>query len=118
MAEPTSLTSAVPLAAGVGLAALLPGIDGNALIGAFAGATLFVVSAKALPVWQRMVYLLISVVAGYQAAPDVVHWLPIRSTGVAAFMASAVGITITLALIEKSKGFDLSWIRRGGPPNA
>jgi len=118
MAEPTSLSTAVPLAAGVGLAALLPGIDGNALIGAFAGATLFVVSAQSLPIWKRLVYLLVSVVAGYLAAPDIARSLPIFSTGVAAFVASAVGITVTLALIEKSKAFDLSWIRRGGPPNA
>ncbi|MFC3549461.1 putative holin [Lysobacter cavernae] len=118
MAEPTSLSSAATLAAGVGLAAVLPGIDGNALIGAFAGATLFVVSAKSLPLWQRLVYLLISVVAGYLAAPDIVRWMPIRSTGVAAFIAAAVGITVTLALIEKSRAFDLSWLRRGGPPNA
>ena len=71
MAEPTSLSGA-PLAAGVGLAALLPGVDGNALIGAFAGATLFVVSAKSLPIWQRLVYLLISIIAGYLAASVIV----------------------------------------------
>lgn len=118
MAEPTSLSSAVPVAAGVGLAALLPGIDGNALIGAFAGATLFVVSAKSLPLWQRAVYLFVSVVAGYLAAPDIVRSLPVFSTGVAAFVASAVGITVTLALIEKSRSLDLGWLRRGGPPNA
>lgn len=118
MAEPTSLSSAATLTAGVGLAALWPGVDGNALIGAFAGATLFVVSARSLPTWKRVIYLLISVVAGYQAAPDIVRWIPIRSTGVAAFVAAAVGITITLALIEKSRAFDVSWLRRGGPPNA
>ena len=118
MAEPTSLSSAASLAAGVGLAALLPGIDGNALVGAFAGATLFVVSAKSLPVWQRAVYLLISVVAGYLAAPDIARSLPILSTGVAAFVAAAVGITVTLALIEKSRAVDFSWLRRGGPPSA
>jgi len=117
MAEPTSLSGA-PLAAGVGLAALLPGVDGNALIGAFAGATLFVVSAKSLPIWQRLVYLLISIIAGYLAAPDIARSLPVLSTGVAAFGASAVGITVTLALIEKSRNFDLSWLRRGGPPSA
>lgn len=118
MAEPTSLSGAAPLAAGVGLAALLPGVDGNALIGAFAGATLFVVSAKSLPIWQRLVYLLISIVAGYLAAPDIARSLPVLSTGVAAFGASAVGITVTLALIEKSRNFDLNWLRRGGPPSA
>ncbi|MFK3649280.1 phage holin family protein [Lysobacter capsici] len=118
MAEPTSLSTAGGLTAGVGLAAMWPGIDGDALIGAFAGATLFVVSAKSLPTWQRLVYLLVSVVAGYQSGIEIVRWIPIRSTGVAAFVASAVAITITLTLIEKSRAFDLNWLRRGGPPNA
>lgn len=118
MTEPTSLSGAIALTAGVGLAALWPGIDGDALVGAFAGATLFVVSAKSLPTWQRVVYLLISVVAGYQSGLEIVRWIPIRSTGVTAFVASAVVITITLAAIEKSRSFDWSWLRRGGPPNA
>lgn len=49
---------------------------------------------------------------------EIARWIPIRSTGVAAFVASAVAITITLTLTEKSRAFDLSWLRRGGPPNA
>lgn len=118
MAEPTSLSTLAMIAAGVGLAAVLPGIDGNALVGAFAGGTLFVVSATSTPLWRRAVYLCISVIVGYQATSEMVRWLPIRSTGVAAFIASAVLVTLTLAAIEKCKTFDFSWIRRGGPPSA
>jgi hypothetical protein len=119
MTEPTSLTGTAMLATGVGLASLLPGIDGDALVGAFAGGTLFVVSAKNLPIWKRLVYLGISVVAGYYAAPDVLRWLPIQSAGVAAFAAAACAITVTLGLIERSRTPpDLSRFRRGGPPSA
>jgi hypothetical protein len=118
MTEPTSLTGTAMLATGVGLASLLPGIDGDAMIGAFAGGTLFVVSAKNLPVWKRLIYLGISVVAGYYAAPDVLRWVPIQSTGVAAFAAAACAITVTLGLIERGRTLDLPRPRRGGPPNA
>lgn len=119
MTEPTSVSSGIVIATGVGIASILPGIDGDALIGAFAGATLFVVSAAKLPLWQRLVYLAISVVIGYQAAAEALRWLPLKSTGVAAFLCAACAITLTLALIERAKAIDLSsLIRRGGPPSA
>lgn len=117
MAEPTAISTAAAVATGVSLAAILPGIDGNALIGAFAGGTLFVVTAKSLGVWVRLVFLAISIVVGYMAAPEMLRWLPLQSSGVAAFVASACGITITLALIERGKNADFGWFRRGGPPN-
>lgn len=106
MAEPIPSTVAVAVT-GVGLASILPGVDGNALIGAFAGATLLVISSKDLKLPTRLVYLVISMIAGYQAAPDVVTWTPIRSTGMAAFFASAVAITLALQLIERVKTADL-----------
>ncbi|MCL1561825.1 putative holin, partial [Xanthomonas nasturtii] len=49
MTEPTSVSSGFLIATGVGLASVLPGIDGDALIGAFAGGALFVVSAAKQP---------------------------------------------------------------------
>ena len=45
MAEPSTAATAV-LSTTIALASFLPGIDGNALIGAFAGATLFVMTSK------------------------------------------------------------------------
>ncbi|WP_448132804.1 putative holin [Stenotrophomonas rhizophila] len=115
MTEPTSTGSLMTLATSVGLASLLPGIDGDALIGAFAGATLFVVSAKDLPIWKRLVYLAISVVAGYLGGSEVMRLFNVASTGLAAFFCAACVITVTLALIERSGAFDLSRFRRGGP---
>lgn len=114
MAEPIPSTVAVAVT-GVGLSAMLPGVDGNALIGAFAGATLLVVSSKDLSWPTRVAYLVISMIAGYQAAPDIVTWTPIRSTGVAAFFAAAVAITVALQLIERVKTADLlSFFKKKG----
>lgn len=118
MTEPTTSTL-IPVAAGMGLAALLPGIDGDALLGAFAGATLFVVSAQSLSVWRRIVYLLISVIAGYLAANDVLAWFPLKSSGVAAFMASAIAVTVMLAVIKQCEQIDFKrLLGRKGPPDA
>lgn len=106
MAEPIPSTVAI-LTAGVGLASLFPGVDGNALIGAFGGAVLLVVSSKDLSLAKRLAYLVISMIAGYQGAQDVVSWTPIRSTGIAAFFLAACAIVIALQLIERLKTFDL-----------
>jgi Putative phage holin len=113
MAEPSTTTLAA-VSAGIGLASLFPGIDGNALIGAFTGAALVVVSSKDLSIATRLAYLLISLIAGYIAAPEVVRVSPINSTGVAAFFAAALAITVTLQLIERVKSFDLLSLFKGG----
>lgn len=105
MAEPSTTTTA--LVAGIGFASLFPGIDGDTLIGAFAGAALLVVTSKELGLGVRLVYLVISLIVGYMAAPDLVRLTPIRSTGVAAFFAAATAITLALTLLERLKTADL-----------
>jgi hypothetical protein len=104
MAEANS-TNAAPSAA-VGLVSIAPGIDGNALIGAFAGAALVVVTSKDIGIGRRTLYMLISLVMGYIAAPEVVSATPIHSTGVAAFFAAALVIAVTLRLIERANVSD------------
>lgn len=106
MAEPSTTTTAL-VSAGIGFASLAPGIDGNALIGAFAGAALLVVSSKDLTIGKRFAYLVISLVIGYMAAPEVVRLTPIRSSGVAGFFGAALAITITLQLLDRLKTLDL-----------
>lgn len=106
MPEPTSTTS-LALAAGIGFASLFPGIDGDALVGAFAGAVLIVITSKDLSIGTRFVYMLISLIVGYLGAPDVIANTPIKSTGVAAFFAAAIAITVALQLIERIKSFDI-----------
>ena len=119
MTEPTTASATLALATGVSLASLMPGVDGNALVGAFAGATLFVVSAKNLPMWQRMVYLAISMAMGYVSAGEIIRWFPIQSTGIAGFLVSAGTVTLGQAFIAVLDGVELkallpSRYRRGG----
>lgn len=106
MAEPSTTTTAV-VTAGIGFASMAPGIDGNALIGAFAGAALLVVSSKDLGLGTRFAYLVISIAIGYLGAPDLVKLTPITSTGVAGFFGAALAITVTLQLMERIKTVDL-----------
>jgi hypothetical protein len=115
MAEPTSTTTVASLAAGVSIATLLPGIDGNAIIGAFAGAALVALNAKDVSMVSRVIYLLVSWVVGYMAAPEVASRAGLHQTGLAAFLASAFAIAVTVNLMERIKTIDLnSWLRRGG----
>jgi hypothetical protein len=115
MAEPSTTTLVVTAAAGVGLTTLFPGIDGNALIGAFAGATLVAISSKNLRILQRLVYMAISLAIGYLAAPEVINNTPLKQSGVAAFVASAAAIALTLHGIELIQTIELpAWIRKGG----
>jgi hypothetical protein len=94
--------------------ALVPGVDANALIGAFAGGALFVASSRDLSLAMRLVYLMVSVGAGYVAAPEVVQHLPITSTGVAAFFAGALAITVATQVIERAKAFDFTTLLKRG----
>lgn len=116
MSEPTIATLATSAALGTATAttALLPGIDGNALVGAVAGAALFVTSSRDLPLVRRVIYLVISTVVGYLAAPEVLAHLPLRSTAIAAFLAGALVVTLTVQLIERAKAFDLSTLLKKG----
>lgn len=114
MAEPIPSSIAIA-SAGIGFASMFPGVDGNALIGAFAGAALLVVSSKDLSLGKRFAYMVISMIAGYLAAPDIVNATPIRSSGVAAFLAAALAITVTLQLLDRLKSVDLSaFFKKGG----
>jgi putative holin len=116
MSEHALATLATSAALGTATAttALLPGIDGNALVGAVAGAALFVTSSHDLPLIRRVIYLVISTVVGYLAAPEVLAHLPLQSTALAAFLAGALVVTLTMPLIERAKTFDLSTLFRKG----
>ncbi|MGN6655731.1 MAG: putative holin [Rhodanobacter sp.] len=119
MAEPTTAATATLVVAGVSLATLLPGVDGNAVIGAFAGAALMALHARDVSVFSRIAYLFISWIMGYLAAPLVMRQVHLQESGVAAFLAAAIVIAVTVQLIERIKAVDLaqwfSWLRRGGP---
>lgn len=120
MAEPTTTTTILALATGVTLSALLPGMDGNAIVGAFAGAALMALHARDVSMGSRLAYLGISWVMGYLAAPLVMRQTPIQESGVAAFLAAALVIAITVQLIERVKTIDIAALfarvfKKGGP---
>lgn len=118
MAEPSTTTvAAATTIGGVSLATVLLHLDGNAFVGAFAGATLMALSAKDINWPTRCMYLIISWLMGYMAAPDVMAHLPIESSGVAAFLTAALVVTVTLQLIERARTFDFGTLlrRKGGP---
>ncbi|QNM96384.1 putative holin [Chitinimonas koreensis] len=110
MAEPiTATTSATPALLGVTLLALFPGLDAATVLGAFAGAAVFVVSARELTRWQRLAYfaaaLAAGVVLGRFAADLLTGWLPMRvaiPAGVGALLSSAVVIKLLLWLIGQA----------------
>ncbi|MFA1686561.1 putative holin [Achromobacter dolens] len=109
MGEPTSTTAAVSTVfLTTGLATALPGVDGNALIGAFAGAVVMTLSSKETKITAKFCYALVSFVAGYLAAPDVVNLTPIQQTGAAAFLASASIVALVQIGIEKIRSFDVN----------
>jgi hypothetical protein len=115
MAEPTTTTTLAFVAAGVGIATLVPGIDGNAIVGAFAGAALVALHARDVSMTSRGIYLVISWIIGYLAAPEVAARMGLQETGVSAFLAAAFAIAITVQGLERIKTLDLTrWLRRGG----
>ncbi|MFN3881505.1 MAG: putative holin [Nitrincola lacisaponensis] len=113
MAEPSTTTAITVATGSVGLAAIIPGIDGNALIGAFAGATLFIMSAKELRHWVRAIYLLISLTMGYFAAPEIINLTFIKESGVAGFVGGVFCISVTLPLVRQVEDMNLINLIRG-----
>lgn len=116
MAEPTTTTALALVAAGVSIATLMPGADGNAIVGAFAGAALVALHARDVSMLWRVGYLVISWIIGYLAAPEIARRTGIGASGVSAFIGAALAIAITVQFMERIKSLDFtSWIRRGGP---
>lgn len=96
MADPFSGSTAggIVVVGGISMASLFSGIDGNALVGAFAGAAVFVLRAQDLGIARRLIYFAISMAMGYLAVPEIVRWSTVSTPAVAAFIASAATVTI------------------------
>lgn len=100
MAEPTS-TAAIALTtgAGVGLASLMPWVDGNALMGAVLGAALVALAKKDLKPWQRIGSLLFSALVGYLLSGEVVAQTPLTDTATGGFYGAIFIVPIALKLM-------------------
>lgn len=104
MSEPSGVVVAGAL--GVSAAGLFAGVDGNAATGALCGALMFFMVRDELPMLSRMVYFLISLVMGYLFSPALTEFSmwgirPFVYSGPAAFGASALVVTLSMAAIKK-----------------
>lgn len=115
MAEPISTSSTATLAVtGAGaLSLLLPGVDPGAVLGAFAGAAVFVLNSGELGTVKKLGFLAASIVAGLLSAPLaaalIARALPTNtevSQAVGALVASAVVVKLLLALIRLADNSD------------
>lgn len=112
MADATTAAVTVPAVVGIGAAALLPGIDINAVIGAFAGAMLFVVHAKDLKIKTRIGFMLASWIFGYYIAAELISRDYARTSGLAAFFGGLVCVAICAGIIEWLQGGNApAWLR-------
>ncbi|MGB6103629.1 MAG: putative holin [Pusillimonas sp.] len=113
--EPTSSAASATILSGAVVAtSLMPGVDAEALIGAFAGAVVFALHANDTRLAKRLAYMVVSFVIGYMAAPEVAYWTGLKYPVVAAFAASATIVTLALASIDKIKQFDITSIWKKG----
>lgn len=109
MAEPSTAAAAGTASLTALAIGMLPGIDANAVVGAFCGATLFVISAKELGLLERFAYLIISFWIGYLGGPATFSM--IEHTAVAAFIAASISVTAGLRAIEGVKTLDIKkWL--------
>ena len=114
MAEPISTsTSAVVAVTGVGAISLLPGVDPGTVLGAFAGAAVFVLNSGELGTFKKLAFLGLSILAGVLSAPLaaalIAKTLPANtevSHAVGALVASTVVVKLLLALIRLADNSD------------
>ena len=115
MVEPTSSATTAAAAMGaVAITSVLPGVNGDALIGAFAGAVVFALHAKDLTISKRVIYMVVSIMLGYLGADEVLRYTGMTSYTLASFGLSAVVVTLALASIDRIRNFDItSFFKRG-----
>ena len=118
MADPVSSGAITTSLATVTALSLLPGTCAPVVLGAFAGAVVFVVSSSDLSLTRKIVFLIISFVAGCLCAPMVAQLIdrvlpePVDvSEGVGALVASALAVRLLLWLIRCAEN-PSEWLER------
>lgn len=115
MAEASAVAAvAVPGVLGLGGAAMLPGVDLNAVIGAMAGALFFVVWVQDLSKLGRFGYFVVSWIGGYLAASEAVARGLTLFSGLPALLFAALIVTVLISVIEWVKTGQMpGWIKTG-----
>jgi uncharacterized membrane protein AbrB (regulator of aidB expression) len=94
--------------------ASLIGLDAERAIGALAGATVFITSAKDIPPISKVLYLLVSVVIGYGVTAEIISNTIIESKVFAGFVGGLSVVTVSLGILEAVKNGDILKHFRGG----
>ena len=122
MAEPsTGVVVMATGALGVTAASLFPGVDLNAVVGAFGGALFFIVFKQNIPPLARAGYLIASWVFGYFVAVELLGRKWTATSGLASFLGGLLCTVICVSLLEWGQGGRApGWLRfilnrRGGP---
>ena len=105
MPEPSSTVVVAAAGLGAGVAGLWAGFDGAAAVGSLCGALCYFASAREIPMGRRLMFFAISFVMGYLAAPalsraQIFGIGPIELPALAAFICSALIVTVTLTAIR------------------
>ncbi|QLG95292.1 hypothetical protein HZF02_26615 [Pseudomonas yamanorum] len=116
MAEPSSgavvAAQAAVGVAGVTTVSLVPGVDVNAVVGAFAGAMFFVVYAKDLKPLARLGYFIASWILGYYVASEIIGRNWAATSGLVAFFGAMLCVGVGISLLEWFDGGKMpGWLR-------
>lgn len=118
MSEPISTGAATAAVTSVTFIGLLSGIDAGAVIGAFAGSVLFVVSAKDYTLGTKGLLFVVSMIAGIFCADFVASIITsitpesvMAARPLGAIVASAVAVRL-LMFISNQAGNPMSLIER------
>ena len=107
------MTDQTPNAAPLALAPLIPFINGDAFIGAFCGAILYVASSPESSIFKRIIYMLVSFFAGYSFGPAITHHFHVTHDGIPAFVVSAFLIVVFHMIVDKIKTGEIVTMIRG-----
>lgn len=108
MADATTALVAAGGVVGLTTVSLVPGVDTNAVIGAFAGALFFMVFAKDLSLWARLGYFVASWIVGYYFSSEAIGQSWAKTPGLVAFFGALFTVVICVSLLE--------WIQGGKLP--
>ncbi|WP_261114733.1 phage holin family protein [Serratia entomophila] len=120
MTEPVGTGAATATLTGVTVAGLLSGVDSGVLIGAFAGAVIFVMSASEFSLLKKLALFVASLLVGILAAPFTAAIITWATPGdieahapVGALVASAIAVRLLMSASQNPTGF-FDRFRRGG----
>ncbi|MGY6039053.1 putative holin [Aeromonas sp. AE23HZ002T15] len=121
MPEPISSSAATAAAGGLAFLSLIPGLDPAAVLGAVAGALIFINTVDQLSNWRRGGLFLASVLIGLLAADITATLLSTVlpqvfnvTNALGAILASAMSVHLLQGLLRKSPDDLIDLIRRKG----